>query len=600
MHALPRYLFTNRNYFFAGLFADELARSGVRHIVISPGSRSTPLAMTFAADPRFRCWSILDERSAGFFALGVGKATGVPAAVVCTSGTAAANLAPAAFEASNAGTPLLLLTADRPPELRDTGANQAIDQLKLFGSAVRWFVELATPEVSLDLAAYARSVGCRAVITSRSPHPGPVHVNFPFRDPLVPVEIAGEFPAALDRNTTVVAGRPGGAPYTTEPAFGIAPGEDSWDGFAAEIRSSQRGVILAGYIERPRDAGGGAVAMLAERTGYPVLAEPSSGRRWGPFPRTGVIAHYDAILRDEQFAAVHRPDLVVRVGAITTSKIAPAWIDASEAPQVAVAPPGSWPDPAHRTASFVRFDPTVTPAQLLTLSRERGDPWLAEWRRADDAAGDALRRFLASRDELFEGAVAVEAVDALPDGAVLFTASSMPVRDVEAFLPGDSRNVRFMMNRGANGIDGVTSTALGVLAAGERKPVVLLTGDVALLHDLGGLLAARRHGLPLVVVVVNNDGGGIFSFLPQAGYPEHFEEFFTTPHGLDLAAVAALFGFAHEAVDRPGATRTAVARAIASGGPAIVEARIPSIEGNVAAHREAWAAVSAALRAAGL
>ena len=339
---LPRYLLTNRNYFFAGLFVDELARSGVRHAVICPGSRSTPLTMTLAADARFKCWSIIDERSAAFFALGIGKATGMPAAVVCTSGTAAANLAPAVAEASNLNTPLLVLTADRPPELRDTGANQAIDQVKLFGSQVRWFAEVAAPEVSADLAAYIRSIACRAVMASYAPAAGPVHLNLPFRDPLVPTDVPTDFPSNLPRTSVAVAGRPDDAPYLSEPVTVPLFDGDALDPFVEMVRRSPRGVILAGYVERPSLELMLLTNALAETTGYPVLAEPSSGLRMGIHPKSRVVAAYDAILRDETFAKDHRPDLAIRIGAIPTSKVAPAWLDASGATQIVLAGTGPW------------------------------------------------------------------------------------------------------------------------------------------------------------------------------------------------------------------------------------------------------------------
>ncbi len=608
---------TNRNYLVATAFVDELARAGARHAVLCPGSRSTPLTMTFAADQRFRCWSLIDERSAGFFALGIAKATGTPAAVVCTSGTAAANLLPAVAEACNSHTPLIVLTADRPPELRDTGANQTIDQLKIYGSLVRWFVEVGTPQVSVDFAAYVRSLGSRAVAGAFGPPAGPVHLNFAFQDPLVPQQVPTDFPAGLDLDQPEFAGRPEGRPWLSVARPAGVPEGEMVDALAHDVATHPRGVILAGAMTQVDRRLHDAVADFARAAGYPVLAEPLSGLRWGPHDRSLVIAHYDALLRDARFADDHRPQVAIRLGAITTSKIAPNWLDAVGCRQIVFDPDRALSDPGRRTSTFLQADPAATleavavrltadersvgaqfiaPAPAPSGATRNADTWASAWIEADRTAAAALASHQASLGELFEGAVAAELGEALFDGATLFVAPSMPIRDIEAFLPSDGRDARFLANRGANGIDGVVSSALGAAAAGDRS-VYLLIGDVALLHDIGGLFAAKRHRLPIVIVVVNNNGGGIFSFLPQAAYPEHFEEFFTTPHDIDLGQVAALYDMGYRLVNRPGRLAAAVREAAGEGGAQLVEARIPSIERNVAEHRRAWEAVARALEA---
>ncbi len=582
---------TNRNFFAAGLLADELARAGLRHVTICPGSRSSPLAMTFAADARFRCWSIVDERSAGFFALGIGKATGIPAAVVCSSGTAVANLLPAVVEAAYASVPLLLLTADRPPELRETGANQAIDQVKIFGGYPRWFAELALPEATADFAGYARSIAARAVASTRGLRAGPVHLDIPFRDPLAPLDVPGDF-TALAGEAPEVVGRPGGQPWLEAPAPTAAPTEADVEDLAALVRARPRGLVLAGAIDRPSPGLPSTVAAFAGASGYPVLAEPLSGLRFGAHDSAPIVAHYDAFLRDAAVAARFKPELVIRIGASTTSKVTPNWLDATRAVQVVIDPASGWSDPGRRVSRFLAADTEATLA-AVTKRLEPGDAaWARAWGEADRAAAMALAEHNA-RNPGFEGAIAANVVQALPDPALLFTAPSMPIRDLEAFAAASPKDLRVLANRGANGIDGVLSTAAGVAAAQDR-PVTLLIGDIALLHDAGGLLTLRRSGVDLTVVVVNNNGGGIFSFLPQAAFPDRFEEFFTTPHGTDFAALAAAFGLRHQRVHAGG-----LAAALES--PArqrVIEVTAPQIAVNVAAHREAWERVSVAVRKA--
>ncbi len=549
--------------------ADELARSGVRHVATAPGSRSTPIVLALAGEPRLRCWSHVDERCAGFFALGVAKASGVPAVVVCTSGTAAANLLPAVIEAREARLPLVVMTADRPPERRDAGAGQTIDQLKLYGDAVRWFFEVGNHDESTPVA-WWRRLGCRAV-QAATEGPGPVHLNVPLREPLVPP----------DDVPPPAPGRPDGQPWAAAATARAAAAPEA---LAAAVAGRSRGVLVAGRSE-PAGSLPAVLASVAEAAGMPLLADPLSGARRG----AAAIAHYDALLRDPAFAA-RRADLVLRVGDLPTSGPLRSWLAGlDDATHVLFDPGGAWQDPDALADVRLVADPAATLAAFAP--DPGGEPgWLAGWRAADAAAGAALASALG--EELSEPAVALETARALGAEATLVVAASMPIRDVEAFLPVRDDAPRVLSNRGANGIDGTTSTAFGVAAAASG-PVVLLTGDVALVHDLGGLLAARRLGLSLTLVVVNNDGGGIFEFLPVAGAGDVFERHVATPHGLDLAAAAALFGLGHERVQTRAALRDAVARSVAAGGATILEARTDR-RANVALHRRAWAAVTAA------
>ena len=557
-------------------FVDELARCGLREACTSPGSRSTPLVLSLARAPRVRATSHIDERSGGFFALGLAKATGVPVALACTSGTAAANYAPAVIEAHEARVPLLVLTADRPPELRDLGAGQTIDQVKLYGSAAKWYLEVDDHPATPGRMRWLRQLGCRAFWTALDGRPGPVHLNFALREPLV-------LDAPLPDEEPGGGGRAGGRPWVTRPRTQLAPAPALLDGLRAAVDGNPRGVIVAGRTER--DPGlGEALASLADALALPLLADPLSGARRG----RAAVAHYDGLLRDPGWAAAHAPDLVLRVGDLPTSKPLRQWLHGLDgALQIAFDAENAWQDPGGAVATIVSADPRV-----LAPDKARTDrAWLEEWTRADRKAAAAIARVLsepspggpddsagrgapsapddsAGRGALSEPRVAAELGVRLPAEATLVVASSMPVRDVESFFPPRDHPPRVLSNRGANGIDGTVSTAFGVAAAGG--PTVLLTGDVALAHDIGGLLAARRLGVDLTIVLLNNDGGGIFHFLPVAGEGADFERHVATPHGLDFAHAAALYGLRHARVETPEAFRAALDDA---GGTTIVEVR---------------------------
>jgi len=553
-------------------FVDELVRCGLRDACTSPGSRSTPLALTLAREPRLRATSHIDERCAAFFALGLAKATGLPAVLACTSGTAAANYAPAVIEAYEARVPLLILTADRPPELRELGAGQTIDQVKLFGGAAKWFVEVDDHPASAARVRWLRQLACRAFYTALDGRPGPVHLNFSLREPLVP---DGDLP-----ETEIVPGRAGGRPWVTRPPALQAPSPRLLDGLLEELRE-RRTIVVAGRAERDPHLGA-AIAAFAERAGAPLLAEPLSGARRG----AAAIAHYDAFLRDPDWP--HAPELILRVGDLPTSKPLRTWLAASDALQVALGP--DWQDPAQVVGTISPADPRAT-LQALTdrLPRPKGD-WLQTWRAADRAAERAIARTVGPTG-LTEPRIAAELGTLLPPEATLVVASSMPIRDVETFFGVRETPFRVLANRGANGIDGTVSTAFGVAAAGHG-PTVLTIGDVALAHDVGGLLAASRLGLKLVIVLIDNDGGGIFHFLPVSGEGDAFVEHVATPHGLDFAHAAALYGCGYERVADVDAFRAALARALAADRTTIVCARTDR-ERNVELHREVWEAVRA-------
>jgi 2-succinyl-5-enolpyruvyl-6-hydroxy-3-cyclohexene-1-carboxylate synthase len=571
---------THDTYTLLRAFVDELARCGMTDACTSPGSRSTPLVLSLVREERLRCHSHIDERCAGFFGLGVAKASGRPVALVCTSGTAAAHFAPAVIEAREARVPLIVLTADRPPELRDVGAGQTIDQLKLFGDAVKWFVEVGVYEATPATMRWIRTLACRAYWTALDGRPGPVHLNFPFREPLVPVGEAGPEPP----------GRADGAPWVARPTVPSSR-TSAVETLGSRVAGASRGVVVAGRWERRRDFGP-AVSDFAATAGFPLLGDPLSGARSGD----AAIAHYDALLRDERFAGRHTPDLVLRVGDLPTSKPLRSWLAGLEdVQQIILDPEQSWQDPAGVVVLSVSADAAeVLPA---VAAEAQGDPvWLEAWRAADAAAARALGRELDDLIDLSEPRIAVELAAALPPSATLVVASSMPVRDVEGFWPVLAEPPRVLSNRGANGIDGTVSTAFGVAAqaaADRGDPVVALVGDVALAHDIGGLLAARRLGLSLTIVLLNNDGGGIFDFLPVSVLRDIYEQHVATPHGLGFEHAAALYGLTYEQPGDVAQFRAALGAALDRDGSTLIEIHT-SRAANVELHQRVSDAVSAA------
>ncbi len=516
----------NRTYAPLQVFVDELARCGMRHAVTCPGSRNAPLALTLAADDRIRATSVIDERSAGFVALGMAKARGRPVAITCTSGTAAANLHPAVAEAWEARVPLIVLTADRPPELREVGAGQAIDQLRLYGSAAKWFVEVGNHEPGRETAVHYRALACRAWWTAAGGRPGPVHLNFGLREPLDPR------PEELEAADW--AGRESGRPWTEVREHASAPHADDVHELAARLAGSPRGILVCGPTAE--EVAEPAVSLAAQ-AGWPILAEPTSGLRCGEHDRSHVVAHYDVLLRVERFARAHVPDLVLRVGDTPTSRPLRGWL--RDVPQVVLDPHGAWHEPTRRAELVLQSAAAPTLAALssaLEMRAARPEPaWLSSWRDADAVVPPAL----AASPDPFEPKVLAELEPALPADALVWVSSSMPIRDVEACFPQSPKGIRFLANRGANGIDGVVSSALGAALASGR-PAWLLTGELALLHDVGGLLAARRAGVELQIVCLNNGGGGIFDFLPVAeqAAPALYEEHIATPAGVDLGQIA--------------------------------------------------------------
>jgi 2-succinyl-5-enolpyruvyl-6-hydroxy-3-cyclohexene-1-carboxylate synthase len=590
----------NANFAWTAALLDELARSGVEHLCLCPGSRSAPLAVAAAHTTGLRVFTHVDERSAGFFGLGLARATQQPVALVCTSGTAAANFAPAVAEAFYARVPLLVLTADRPPELRDFGPGQTITQPGIFGAHVRWFHEAPLPEPSAVLLRHARALAARAAARALGPPAGPVHLNLPFREPLHPEPLHGHALTAIaTADPAALHGRAGG-PFVITGGARRAPDSTSVDRLAEAVRSTPRGAIVCGPLDAdPRLAG--ALARLAEAACWPVLTDVLSGLRSGEVVKQApLVTAHDAFLRDPRAADALAPELVLRLGDTPTSKATRLWLAGAAGGRTwLVDPDGAWQDPDFAVSDVVHADPQLLVDAVLERldaapPKRTDDAWLTGWSAADRAAGNALAEGAEDEPALLEPRTVRLMAELLPEGSTLFLSSSMPVRDADGFLPPLAQQVRILSNRGANGIDGVVSSALGAAAASTR-PSVLLTGDLALLHDLGGLLAARRHDVRLAVIVFQNDGGGIFSYLPIAGHGEAvaFEEHFRVRHGTQVRDMARLFDLGYERAESPRTFREALAPALHAGRTTLIEVPVDR-DLSVRHHRALWAAAGRA------
>lgn len=514
---------------------EVLARLGLTTVVLSPGSRSTPLALAAARNAKLEAIPVLDERSAGFFALGIAKRTRRPVALVCTSGSAVANYFPAVVEASMSGTPLLLLTADRPPELRACSSGQTIDQLKFFGDYVRQFSELSLPSVRSSMLDYVRQTLVHAVERTLTGDPGPVHLNFPFRDPLHPEPDAEPVvdPAVLEQAATVLR-RPCEA--VTVPSY--------FDEVAIErLSSHQQGLIVVGDMTplEGDDSFADSIAMLSSKLGWPILADVLNPLRGHAGESPALVTHYDAILRDSEAAKELRPTAILQIGQLPTSKVLRSWLSELGAVAFLLNERPLNTDPLHRVATPLIGSAHVLAEQVEHLTVK--SDWLAGWMRYESRYRRGFEAAFESMSELFEGKVAWILSKQIPMGSSVFIASSMSVRYAEFFWTAGSRAHSVFANRGANGIDGTLGTALGVAHRGA--PTFLLTGDLAFLHDSNAMLIASQLKGSLTVLLINNEGGGIFEHLPVAKKNPDFESIFATPQSVDFAQLCAAHSVSH-------------------------------------------------------
>ncbi len=569
---------TEALYAFFDAFFVQLRAAGVHRAVISPGYRSAPLAVS-ADRAGLEITVQIDERSAGFFALGIAKARREAVALICTSGTAAANYFPAVIEANRSAVPLIVLTADRPPELRGWGSNQTIDQVRLYGSNPRWFAELpVASEVEPDVASH---FAVRAVAEAMSSPAGPVHLNFPVRWPLTPSGSTSSVSLAT----------------TVRKPNSVLPSDDTVADLAAAMAHYRRGLIIAGALN-PGSFDVRDVLTVAARSRWPVIAEPVSQLRVADRTTEATVISSGAHLAGVPgFTSAARPEVLVLIGAGFSSASLRRWVESCDAERVFIIGDGpEWNDDSFTATDFIRHDVRSVFGALVRMlpALTQASDWEDFWIEADLAASEAIRASLI-RSEMFGGRVVTALAGALPDKIPLFVGNSMAVRDFDLFWPRQDELLSLYSNRGASGIDGVISTALGV-AAGSARPVVAVLGDLSFLHDLGGLLAAARLELPLVTVVIDNGGGGIFSLLPIADLDGavRFDELFRTPHLADIGAISAGLGLAYHRVENSTDLQSALLSAIGSSGPVVIEISVAPAASSLV-HQNVALAVSEAV-----
>lgn len=558
---------------FTANFIDELAKSGLAHAVISPGSRSTPLAMTVCEHPAIQEWIVVDERTAAYFALGMAKQTKMPVALICTSGTAAANYFPALIEAYYNRVPLIVLTADRPHELRDIGAPQVIDQIKLFGEHVKWFHEMSQPESTDEMLAYVRTTANRAIHIAKSGNPGPVHINFPFRDPLVPnFSIENLWGNNEDHSYHQL--------YEGKKQIR----EEVFHQFNEKLITLEKGLIVCGPQED--EATAEAIAKLADRWKIPVLADPLSQLRAGKHDKDVLIENYDSMFRDETLRNQLKPDFIIRFGAMPVSKYYDKFTsEHQDARHIVVEPYEGFRQPTKQPTEIYYAHPVDFINGLLAITDWTGDQdWLTKWQQLNKKATNHIEQ--SNGDQLTEGVAVRELIKAMPTDSVLYVGNSMAVRDLDTFFMRTDKQITLLANRGVSGIEGLISSALGA-AATTTKRVTLLIGDLAFYHDLNGLLIGKQYELDLTILLMNNNGGGIFSFLPQANEPKYFEKLFGTPLHIDFKHAITMYQGTYRLVDDVVQLKKELQESYQRNGTTVIEVRTDREE-NMRWHRQIW------------
>lgn len=562
---------------YIAAIVSELIFSGVTDVVVSPGSRSTPMAMIMAEHPELKVHIHVDERSAAFFALGIAKSLNKPIALLCTSGTAAANYFPAIVEARYARVPLIVLTADRPHELREVGAPQAIDQIHLYGKHVKWFSEMALPEKSDEVIRYARTVCARAVSIATSAPSGPVHLNFPFREPLIP---------KIDDELFQLHERPNGFVKVHRGDLTIA--DESFQEIAEKLSQTERGIIVCGSLVD--DVFPEAVTRLADKLKFPIIADPLSQLRSGKHSLENIVESYDTFLRNDDAKVFLKPDVVLRFGAMPTSKALTIFLkENGSAEQYVIDGGGGWRDPASLSTNMVSCNETLFCEKLIAYPDEKStSDFLTDWKKVNQLTKDQMTS-LRDITELSEGRLFYQLAEMLPEGATLFVGNSMPIRDLDSFFLTNNKSIKVMANRGANGIDGTVSTALG--AALNSESLYLVLGDLTFFHDLNGLIAAKLYNININIILVNNNGGGIFSFLPQFEHPNNFELLFGTPLGIEFEHAVKMFNGNFTKIKDWDHLGSEMMKAESSTGINVYEL-VTNREMNLAEHREFWGFVS--------
>ena len=527
----------NRNVFWTETFVKELSLHGVKYASISPGSRNTPLTIAFANNKKIKTYIHIDERSSGFFALGLAKASGTPVAIVCTSGTATAELYPAIIEAYQQRVPLIVCTADRPPELLDRGANQTINQHNIYKNHIRHFVDVGLPSTAASKIQQIKKIASQAVYESTIKSKGPVHLNFPFRKPFEPKTFTDE----IDTKVLDLANEKSYNGKVNLSSTEKDISKHRWfKNIANQIKKSKKGLIIVGP-ENYNSKFLKNCQSLSQKLGYPVLADGTSQLRFGKHPKENIITVFDAFLRSNNFVKNYKPDIILQFGRTITSKGLDTFLEKCNAPRFMINEYGDWFDPSDRAVGSYACKPYLFCEKILEeinsgKKLQKNNEWLSSYKKAE-----AISLIIDNSGFPNEGRIINEIIKSVPDDCQIMLSNSMPVRDFDYFASNTNKKIVIFNNRGASGIDGITSTALGISAAGN-KPTVLITGDMAFYYDLNGLLSAKNYKIPLVIVLINNNGGGIFEILPISKYKEVFNKYFIVPHNLEFFPFVKAYG----------------------------------------------------------
>lgn len=529
----------NKNILWAELFAEVLANSGVKYACISPGSRSTPLTYAFATNSKIKSFSIIDERSSGFFALGLAKASQTPVILICTSGTAAAEFYPAIIEAYQNKVPLIICTADRPPGLLNAGANQTINQQNLYKNHIRYFVTAGLPQVSVKGLKKISAIAKQAFIESALKNIGPVHINFPFKEPFEPGEHTdeiGEEELAIIKSNLKVEFR-GNENAAFDEKLLLAVSE--------KLIKYSKGIIVSGLDNYSKEFFS-AIKKLSKKIGYPIFADAASSMRFAFDHNSHILTNYDSYLRSNEFVKTHQPDIILQFGRNFSSKALSNFIASCKCEKILVNNFGEWKNPNEKKSIAAAVNPELfckLTARLINkrVKKNRSTSWLKEFSFIENAASKIKNNIFRSADFSNEVRIVLEILDSIPEGSNLMVSNSLPIRDLDLAVPLGRKNIKLYHNRGASGIDGIISTALGIAEASKKK-TYLLIGDLAFYYDLNSLLTAKKYKIPLKIILINNNGGGIFEVLPISSYKNVFKEYFVTSHDLDFKNFILVFG----------------------------------------------------------
>jgi 2-succinyl-5-enolpyruvyl-6-hydroxy-3-cyclohexene-1-carboxylate synthase len=581
----------NRNILWAGSFVNELAALGVKYVSLSPGSRNTPLTLAFANNKKIKSFVHIDERSSGFFALGLAKASNTPVAVVCTSGTATAELYPAIVEAYQQRVPLIICTADRPPELLNRGANQTINQNNLYRNHIRWFYDAGLPEVEIKSIRSLKLAAANAVYCSSVKSRGPVHINFPFKKPFEPKAFTNE----IDTKILTYAETP-----LSLKEIPCAPNEsgisnEKWflNIFNYFVKF-ERGLIIVGPDNYNPDFLHNC-EKLSQKLSYPILADGTSQLRFGRHRKHNIITNYDAFLRSEKFSFNHQPDIIIQFGRTVTSKGLDIFLNNCNAPRFMVNEFGDWFDPGDKALAAYACKPYIFCKEMNNMLNSNGlsrknSSWLKAFNSEEDVSLKLKTEIIDRSVFPNESRVINEIINTVPDSCQIMISNSMPVRDFDYFASSSKKNIIVYNNRGASGIDGITSTALGIAAA-IKKPTVLITGDLAFYYDLNGLLIAKNYKIPLLIVLINNNGGGIFEVLPISNYGDIFKKYFLVPHNLEFKKLVKAFGGRYKLITGWKSLNSSLSSAFSSKQFSVLEIKTNAVE-SLKTRRKFWKAVA--------